>query len=240
MAAKKTLAKVDFTKGKLNETITANVAAEIKATNTQRDVWRSYVKLCSDGHMTPDHAPQLLLAIRAHKLALRKKNTDNRPLALPTKQRNYEARSILRMSMMKCWPAVFDNMKDMDVSEGGKGVSIDTLVTVSKWLRSRELGHDKTVAAAPSRDAMMKAIAATTKTKAGSKVTRKPNSTTASDVRNPEHSLAAVIRNAKGLVKWMDGAKGEQFIAAIVKAATSAMPMVKAEMKRQAAEAAAA
>jgi len=236
--AKKTVVKRDFTKGVLSTTINKNVTNEIAHANTQRDVWRSYVDLCAHGHMQPENAKELLLAIRSRKLALRKENTDSRSIAVPTKQRVYEASVILRLSTMKCWPAIFNNMRNMDVSEGGRGVSKDTLFIVSKWLRSKELGWDKTIAEAPPRDKMLAAIEKASKVKAGSKTTVDRKSEKPATITDAAIAIATILRQAKGLSKWFDGEKGVAFAKDIAEAAAKMKPFAKLHTKNLAAAAA--
>lgn len=233
--------KANFVKGAIADAIAKDVDAQIAHANSTLATWRNYIKLCAEGHMQPTDARGLLTAINARLKVMREKNHDTRPIAPLQDSRVSEAKSILMLSTMKCWPAVLDMLKGLDVQSGGRGVNAGTLLAVSKFVRSRgegrdKLNWDKNVATAPPRERIMRAIDVRRKKRRGNGETD-PNVAT---VRNPENNLDVIARNARGLAKWFGKDKGRAFIDAIAKAVASAKPEVKRLAKARKAEAEAA
>jgi len=225
MATEKKSVKVDFNRGVVADAIAKDVKSQIDNAKNTVAVYRGYVKLVSDGHMTVDHAKPLLVAFNAKLAAARKANNDPRPVAPLQDSRVSEMKSILRLADWKCWPKVFDMLDGMDVNK-------ETLNTVSKFVRSKVKGEMKAnVNAAPKRDAIMRAI------KARKKARRGTDNGGRITVKKPETNIDMIAKHAKGLKTWFKGESGSQFIAAILKAVASVKPIaLKVAKERAAAE----
>jgi hypothetical protein len=234
--AKAEAIKTNFLKGPVADAIGKDVAAQIAHANSVLATWRGYVDLCSKGHMQPSDARALLQNINLRLAAARKENHDPRKIAPLQDSRVSEAASILRMSEWKCWPAIFDMLKGMDVASGGRGVNAGTLLAVSKYLRI-EAKWNKDTATPPARDKVLRAI---DKRRTQRRTSEKPSNT--ATVRNPINTLDVIKRNARGLAKWFgkDKAEAARFIDTIMKAAANVESVAKKVVKEREAAAAAA
>ncbi len=209
--------KTNFIKGPVADAIAKDVASQIANANSVLATWRGYVDLCSKGHMQPSDARSLLTNINARIAEARKKNHDMRKIAPLQDSRVSEAASILRMSEWKCWPAVFDMMKGLDVGSGGRGVNAGTLLEVSKYLRRPETKWDKTTATPPPRDKILRVIDVRRAGRTSAANDKKKNAVT---VRNPMTALDTIKRNTRGINSWFGKDKGgaARFIDTIMKA----------------------
>lgn len=224
----KSVIKVDFTKGALNDTIERDVKAQMDGARATWGTMRAYVEHVAKGNMQPEHAKGLLLRINAKLAERRKAAHDPRPIAPLQDSRVSEMSSILKLGHWACWPTVFEYLKDLDVNR-------ETLNTVSKFVRKNVTGEMKKNAnAAPPREKIMREINKRKKSRRGTSAS--PNAP--STVRNPESNLAVIKRNARGLAKWFGKDGGKQFMEAIIKACESALPVAKKVAKQREAAAA--
>lgn len=172
---------------------------------------RPYIEAVAAGDMSPEHARPIMIKVREKMIAHRKRIGDLRPVAKLQNSRVAEMKSILLLGEWKCWPTVLGYFAEHDMN-------FDDLKIVSKFVRANVKGEAKGSSnSAPPKDRILREIKARKVQRRGNDGTRNPNAPV--NVRNPETTLQAIKRQAKGLSKWFGKDKGaDRFLDAILKA----------------------
>lgn len=228
--AKETV-KLNMMQGKVAAAIENDVKQQLTNGKNAMLRLRPYIEAVALGDMTPDHARQVMGKVRDKMIAHRKRIGDLRPVAPLQDSRVSEMKSILMLGEWKCWPTVLGYFAEHDMN-------FDDLKIVSKYVRKNVKGEAKNSSnAAPAKDRILREIKAR-KTQRRGTTERNPNAPVM--VRNPEVTLQAMKRQAKGLAKWFgkDGKSADRFIDAIMKAVDAVTTEAKRVVKaREAAEA---